>query len=103
MPHYVIERQYLLPICERLLIEAPNLEAACQEALDEITYPWSEEAVRDFDNAFPTTISGAVELTKSMLSTVQGHEGSDQAALGQILYNSGLVQLPIPDKFTSTG
>ena len=28
MPRFVIERQYLLPVYEQLLIEAPNLEAA---------------------------------------------------------------------------
>ena len=44
MPRYVIERQYLLPVYEHLLIEAPNFETACREALDEIAHPWSENA-----------------------------------------------------------
>ena len=48
MPRYVIERQYLLPVYEHLLIEAPNFETACREALDKIAHPWSENAKDDF-------------------------------------------------------
>ncbi len=44
MPRYVIERQYLLPIYEHLLIEAPTFDAACHEALDEIFHPWEDDA-----------------------------------------------------------
>ncbi len=30
MPKFVIERQYLLPIYQRLIIDAPDIETACQ-------------------------------------------------------------------------
>jgi hypothetical protein len=32
MPKFVIERQYLLPIYQRLIIDAPDITTACQEA-----------------------------------------------------------------------
>jgi hypothetical protein len=68
MPRYVIERQYLLPVYEQLLIEAPNFETACREALDEIDHSWSENAKEDFENARATTITEAVELPESVFS-----------------------------------
>jgi hypothetical protein len=55
MPRYIIERQFLLPVSEHLLITAPNFKAACREALDDIANPWKEDA-QDFDNAGPVTI-----------------------------------------------
>jgi len=53
----VIERQYLLPIYQHLVIEASDLDAACKEAV-EGDHDW-EGAVEDGDNARPTTVSGA--------------------------------------------
>ena len=34
MPIFVIERQYLLPVYQHLVIEAPDLAAACKEAIE---------------------------------------------------------------------
>jgi hypothetical protein len=34
MPKYVIERQYLLPVYQRLVVEADTPEAACGEAIE---------------------------------------------------------------------
>jgi hypothetical protein len=34
MPKFVIERQYLLPIYQRLIIDAPDIATACQEAVE---------------------------------------------------------------------
>jgi hypothetical protein len=34
MPKFVIERQYLLPIYQRLIIDAPDIMTACQEAVE---------------------------------------------------------------------
>jgi hypothetical protein len=95
MPRYVIERQYLLPVYEQLLIEAPNFEAACCEALDEIAHPWSEDAEEDFDNARPATITEAVELPEAHVGDAAEHAG-----LGHLLYDSGFDPLPIPPAFT---
>jgi hypothetical protein len=35
MPKFVIERQYLLPIYQRLIIDAPDITTACQEAVED--------------------------------------------------------------------
>src|SRR6266446_6699262 len=35
MPKFVIERQYLLPIYQRLIIDAPDITNACQEAIED--------------------------------------------------------------------
>lgn len=34
MPKFVIERQYLLPIYQRLIIDAPDIATACQKAVE---------------------------------------------------------------------
>ena len=99
MPRYVIERQYLLPIYEHLLIEAPNFETACREALDETAHPWSENAKDDFENARATTITEAVELPESAFPELQASDEEGQAGLGTVLYDSGLGLLPIPAEF----
>ena len=100
MPRYVIERQYLLPVYEQLLIEAQTFEAACREALDEIAHPWSEEAKEDFDSARPVTLTQAVELPEEMAPELQVGDEADHAGLGYLLYNSGLDPLPIPAELT---
>jgi hypothetical protein len=99
MPRYVIERQYLLPMYEQLLIEAPDLEAACRVALDEIAHPWSENAEQDFDNARPVTVTEAVRLPEGEYPELQPGDERDRLCLGDILYNSGLDLLAIPIEF----
>lgn len=44
MPRYVIERQFLVPVYEHILVKAPGLEAACREALDDNAQPWGDES-----------------------------------------------------------
>src|SRR5712691_11483871 len=100
MPRYVIERQYLLPVYEQLLIDAPTFKAACREALDEIAHPWSEEAKEDFDSARPVTLTEAVELPEEMASELEVGE-APHAGLGYLLYNSGLDPIPLPTEFTT--
>jgi hypothetical protein len=39
MPKYVVERQYLLPVYQRLVIEADTVEEACEKAVDHDDYP----------------------------------------------------------------
>jgi hypothetical protein len=99
MPRYVIERQYLLPVYEHLLIEARDFETACREALDEIAHPWSENAKDDFESAHPTTITEAVELPASAFPELQVGDEEGQAGLGTVLYHAGLDLLPIPAEF----
>ena len=92
MPRYVIERQYLVPVYEHLLVEAASFEDACRQALDDIEEPWEDNAETDYDNARPTTIERAVEIPD--LTDV------DAEGLSHLLYNAGLDPLPIPDEFT---
>ncbi len=99
MPRYVIERQYLLPVYEQLLIEAPNLDAACREALDEDAHPWSEDAREDFDTAGAVIVTRAVELPDRPPVDSSANEELDQISLGDALYSLGLDPLPIPAEF----
>ena len=40
MTRYIIERQYLLPVYQHLAVEAPDLDTACREALDDGEHDW---------------------------------------------------------------
>jgi hypothetical protein len=72
MPIFVIERQYLLPIYQHLVIEASDLAAAYKEAV-EGNHDW-EDAVEDGDNARPTTISGAKLVPPNLAEDIRsGH------------------------------
>ncbi len=53
MPKFVVERQYLLPIYQRLIIDAPDIETACQEAVEHDEWESAEE---DGDGSGATTI-----------------------------------------------
>ena len=61
MPRYIIERQYLLPVYQHLAVEAPDLDTACREALDDSEHDW-EEAQEDYESSRPATIISAVEI-----------------------------------------
>jgi len=100
MPRYIIERQYLLPGYEQLLIDAPTCEAACREALDESAQPWSEDAKQDFESVRPVTLTQAVELPEEMAAEFEIGDEADRAGLGHLLYTSGLDPLPIPAELT---
>ena len=50
MPKFVIERQYLLPIYQRLIIDAPDITTACQEAVEDDDWESAEE---DGDGSVP--------------------------------------------------
>jgi hypothetical protein len=57
MPKFVIERQYLVPMYQHIVVEAENLEEACKQAItDDIGWDTQE---MDSDNARQTTITGA--------------------------------------------
>src|SRR5260221_1166469 len=102
MPRSLIERQFLLPIYEHLLVEAPSLEAACREVVDEQAQPWGDDAEMDFDNARPTTIAQAVELPEA-LEPELCPENADRYVLSALLFDSGLDLLPMPGELTGAG
>jgi hypothetical protein len=57
MPKFVIERQYLVPMYQHIVVEAETLEAACAIAVtDDIG--WDSQEM-DCDNARATTITEA--------------------------------------------
>ena len=57
MPKFVIERQYLVPMYQHIVIEAENLEEACKKGIsDDIDWDTQE---MDSDSARATTITGA--------------------------------------------
>jgi hypothetical protein len=96
MPKFVIERQYLLPIYQRLIINAPDITTACQEAVEDDDWESAEE---DGDGSGATTISAAREIPDGLVEhIVRGniHVGSflweDQPEYGP--------RLEIPAKFT---
>jgi hypothetical protein len=97
MPRYVIERQFLVPMYEHIFVEAPDLETACREALDDYAQPWSDDAKLDWDNACSTTIAQAVEIPEGVLPELKSAEDADQRDLSLVLYDSRLDLLPIPD------
>ena len=54
MPKFVIERQYLVPMYQHIVVEAETLEAACKQAIsDDIDWDTQE---MDCENARATTI-----------------------------------------------
>jgi hypothetical protein len=57
MPKFVIERQYLIPMYQHIVVEADSLEEACEKAIsDDIDWDTQE---MDSDSARHTTIAGA--------------------------------------------
>ena len=57
MPKFVIERQYLVPMYQHIVVEAETLEAACEKAVsDDIAWDTQE---MDCDNARATTLTEA--------------------------------------------
>jgi hypothetical protein len=99
VPRYIIERQYLVPMFEHILVEAANLEAACRDAIDDLAQPWGDEAQLCFDDARPTTVTYAVELPDGFEPQLRVGAGDDGDTLSSLLYSSELQPLPIPRKF----
>ena len=57
MPKFVIERQYLVPMYQHIVIVAENLEEACKKGIsDDIDWDTQE---MDSDGARATAITGA--------------------------------------------
>ena len=57
MPKFVIERQYLVPMYQHIVVEAENLKDACKKGIsDDISWDTQE---MDCDSARATTITAA--------------------------------------------
>lgn len=99
MPRYVIERQFLVPMYEHIFVEAPSLEEACRQALDDYAQPWGYNAKLDWDSAHPTTLAQATEIPEGILPELKSAEDADAHDLSLVLYDSGLDLLSIPEDF----
>jgi hypothetical protein len=67
MPKFVIERQYLVPMYQHVVVEADTLEAACDMAVtDDIAWDTQE---MDCDNARATTITAAKAIPGGLEET----------------------------------
>jgi hypothetical protein len=112
MPKFVIERQYLVPMYQHIVLEAENLEEACKKAIsDDIDWDTQE---MDCDNARGTTITEAKIVPEgyearahSLIITSRDPRGLplDTLNLATFLYeDEGKAgrRLEIPTEFTDS-
>jgi hypothetical protein len=95
MPRYIVERQYLLPVYQHLALEAPDLAAACREALDDTEHDW-EDAQEDYESSRPTTIVSAIEIGSEEewdIATTSQYERSG------LMYDGSHELIEIPREF----
>jgi hypothetical protein len=110
MPKFVIERQYLVPMYQHIVVEAQNLEEACKKGIsDDIDWDTQE---MDCDGARATTLTNAkmipdgydVDPFQRVLASREPRgRPLDMLSLATFLYedeaNTGPL-LEIPAKFT---
>jgi hypothetical protein len=66
MPKFVIERQYLVPMFQHIVVEAENLGKACKKAIsDDIDWDTQE---MDCDSARATTLPQPKSCPRDMRS-----------------------------------
>ena len=94
MQKYVVERQYLLPVYQRLVIEADTVEEACEKAVDHDDWQSAEE---DGDGSRGTTIN-AIKL-------VPDDRDLDQFSLGEFLYEGdpSTIEKAVPEAYREEG
>ena len=111
MPKFVIERQYLVPMYQHIVVEADNLEEACKKAIsDDIDWDTQE---MDSDSARATTITAAkivpegyeADQTHSLIIASRDPKGLPlyMLSLATFLYENEAKTGPlleIPAKFT---
>ena len=111
MPKFVIERQYLVPMYQHIVVEAENLKEACKKAIsDDIDWDTQE---MDCDSARATTITEAkmvpdgyeADQTHSLIIASRDPKGLpvDMLSLATFLYENEAKTGPlleIPAKFT---
>jgi len=96
MPRYIIERQYLLPVYRHLAVEAPDLESACREALDDGQHDW-EDAQEDYESSRRTTIVSAIEITSEEEWVIANESQYERSGL---IYDGSRELIEIPREFT---
>ena len=111
MPKFVIERQYLVPMYQHIVVEAKNLKDACMKGIsDDIDWDTQE---MDSDSARATTITEAkmvpegyeADQIHSLIVASRDPKGLplDMLSLATFLYENEAKTGPlleIPAKFT---
>ena len=87
MPRYIIERTYLMPVYKQFVVEAPDLETACRDVMDEHKYDWDGQ-VDDPESSRPHHLTRIVQVADD--------DVPDPAAL----YDRDHEALDIPRAFT---
>jgi hypothetical protein len=113
MPKFVIERQYLVPMYQHIVVEADNLEEACQKGISD-DIDWDSQEM-DCDSARATTITAAkivpggyeADQAHSLIIASRNPRGLllDMLSLASFLYeDEGQTgpRLEIPTIFTDT-
>jgi len=84
----VLEREYLLPIYQRLIIDAPDIATACRKAVENDDWESAEE---DGDGSGATTINVAREIPEGLIEQIERgniHAGSflweDRPNMGRV-------------------
>ena len=111
MPKFVIERQYLVPMYQHIVVEANNLEEACKKAISD-DMDWDTQEM-DSDSARATTITEAkmvpegyeADQIHSLIVASRDPKGLplDMLSLATFLYENEAKTGPlleIPAKFT---
>jgi len=111
MPKFVIERQYLVPMYQHIVVAAETFEAACDMAVND-DIAWDSQEM-DCDNARATTLTAAkaipdgyeVDPVQHVLIAGSDPNGSplDRLSLANFLYEDQAKTGPllaIPVKFT---
>jgi hypothetical protein len=111
MPNFVIERQYLVPMYQHIVVEAENLEEACKKATSG-DIDWDTQEM-DCDSARATTITAAkivpegyeADQPHSLIIASRDPRGLplDMLSLATFLYESEAKtgpRLEIPAQFT---
>jgi hypothetical protein len=111
MPKFVIERQYLVPMYQHIVVEAESLEEACKKGIsDDIDWDTQE---MDSDGARRTTITGVklvpdgynVSPERSLIIASGDSKGRplDMLSFATFLYENEAetgALLEIPEQFT---
>ena len=96
MPRYIIERQYLLPVYQHLAVEAPDLDTASREALDDGQHDW-EDAQEDYESSLPATIVSAIEIASEEEWVIANESQYERSGL---MYDGSHELIEIPREFT---
>jgi len=96
MPRYIIERQYLLPVYQHLALEAPDVESACRQALDDAEHDW-EDAQQDYDSSRSTKIMAAIEIASEEEWVIANESQYERCGL---MYDGSHELIEIPREFS---